>query len=188
MLCHLCTDWMRRTCITSTTFHIWKIIWRGIYTSRKIFVSCIYGYFEVLLLSVFINASLYHILVYANQVCRNWYLTGFGQVVPTSFWWKYGWKVMSIDQICINLCGISIFIWKLVNIGHLVISENFILHNYFVSHFLLFELWNHPWHDAKVDDRNKAMSTHWMVGSSLSVIWIGCFVCLLFRRDRKSVV
>lgn len=42
---------------------------------------------------------------------------------------------MSIDQICINLRGISIFIW-LVNIGHLVISENFILH--FISHFFYY--------------------------------------------------
>jgi hypothetical protein len=48
-------------------------------------VSCICGYLKVLLLSVFINASLYDILVYANQVCTNWYLTGFGQVVITSF-------------------------------------------------------------------------------------------------------
>jgi len=78
---------------------------------------------------------------------------------------------------------IFIFIWKLVNIGYIVISANFILHNYFIYHFLLFELWSHPWHDAKVDDRNKAMSILWNISQS----WFTSFqILFLFYVSDKN--
>jgi len=79
MLYQLCTNWICRTCTTSTC-HIWKLIWRRIYTSWKMSVSCIYGYLRCCYLLYF-NVSSYHIHVYAKLVCRNWYLTSFVK------WW-----------------------------------------------------------------------------------------------------
>lgn len=124
----LCKNWISKHGRFEQLFLIRKHDLKGNIYLLDLFVSCMPVFMTTL--------RCYQFLSLLVPRCRTWYLTRFFQVVLTCFDEIYWSKVMSNwSNMHSFVLQILFFLWKLVNIDCLVISDKFILHDCFIFLF-----------------------------------------------------